>query len=228
MNQFVKRAVIGASIVVTLVLGVFVILRLSGVLLYFKMVSGSSEPNLKVGERVFASGLKAPKVNDFICFAAYDSINNRADILMHRLCAKGGDKVEIKDGVLIVNGMPETGIKLTNEYLVPRAYLPKIPNTGEVNNVMDMGEDSVHVFATVDFMKENGIVGKLVVHPVAYVDEMVALRWQHNWNLDQFGPVVVPADCYFVLGDNRHNAFDSRYRGFVDGKDFRATVVWHK
>lgn len=227
MNQFVKRAVIGASIVVMLVLGTFIILRLSGVLLYFKMAGGSSEPNLKMGERVFASGLKTPKVNDFICFTAYDSINNRADILMHRLCAKGGDKVEIEDGVLIVNGVPETGIKLTNEYLVPRAYLPRIPKTGEVN-IMDIGEDSAHVFATVDFMKKNGIACKPAIFPVAFVDEMVALRWNHNWNLDQFGPVVVPTDCFFVLGDNRHNAFDSRYRGFVDGKDFRATVLWHK
>ncbi len=30
-----------------------------------------------------------------------------------------------------------------------------------------------------------------------------------------FGPVVVPADSYFFLGDNRDDSADSRYIGFV-------------
>jgi signal peptidase I len=47
----------------------------------------------------------------------------------------------------------------------------------------------------------------------------------YNPTRDNFGPLVVPEEKYFCLGDNRDHSSDSRYWGFVDRKLIEGTPI---
>ena len=126
----------------------------------------SMVPTVNAGDKLFgfrmAYMFSEPQRGDVIIFMHQCYKNSEEEALIKRVIGIPGDKVEIKDGILYVNGE-----KVEEDYLA---------------------------------------------------EEMVGT----------FGPYIVPADSYFVMGDNRNASDDGRYwdNTYVHMDEIQAKAVW--
>lgn len=62
------------------------------------------------------------------------------------------------------------------------------------------------------------------IRPKAYGDPSIVPHGAGN--KDNFGPIVVPAHNFFMMGDNRDRSADSRYWGFMDYRLIKGKAIF--
>lgn len=164
----------------------------------FKIPSGSMIPTLTIGDHLlvnkFIYGPRIPFTDNRFFSGAEPK---RGDIIVFkfpedesknfikRVVGVPGDKIEIRKGILLINDQPVPVMELKND--------------GD----KEPGSVQASLWGKPRVLEES--LGS-VTHRIQY------LRDQSGYD---FGPVLVPKESVFVMGDNRDNSQDSRVWKFV-------------
>jgi len=111
--------------------------------------------------------------------------------LVKRVIGIPGDTLEMRNEVLIINGQPQT---YSQDF-----------------HAHELSQDMSH-YDHVFFTEQLSSAQSRVDHSVMFLPGRPAKR--------NFGPVVIAADHYWMMGDNRDDSADSRYIGLVPRESF--------
>ncbi|MBC7400996.1 MAG: signal peptidase I [Mucilaginibacter sp.] len=219
-----KKPLIIALAVGVFLLAVWLIGSTTHTLEFYTISTTSNQPTYRPGDVVIASKLAKPARNKFIVFKTKD---NREWVF--RCIGMPGDIIEIKQTALYVNNKLQDEPFAANEYFIHNTDLKKIagfvaknknivkPMSGDTLSVITLTKPEVeayHVSVSICSLSPGRI------NPNVFLDFR---RWMYNE--DNLGQITVPKDSYFVLGDSRHDAYDSRFFGYVNAADVISTVI---
>lgn len=113
-----------------------------------------------------------------------------------------GVKLPYVRTTIIPASSPERGDIIVFKY-------PEAPDKDFIKRVIGIPGDTVQIKNKEVFVNGSPVHHEYGMHTDSNV---IPGRVNHR---DNFGPVTVPEDSYFVMGDNRDNSYDSRFWGFV-------------
>lgn len=210
-----------------LALVLWVVGRLTHAFDFYYAPTDSNAPTFRSGDRFFASRWATPQRLDFIVYHPVLP-DDEQTVFVFRVCGLSGDTVELRHGRLFVNGQDlDTKLHLLHHYALARTDYARIPRSlfVDTTGIVPIGDSLYQVGLADADAARPALRAVRKVQPAGYLNPAITRRYPMSRNEDNFGPVIVPPSSYFVLGDNRQNAFDSRYAGWVSQSSVMGTVL---
>jgi len=129
-----------------------------------------------------------------------------------------GVKIPVLGNTIISVNKPVRGDIIVFKY-------PEEPDKDFIKRVIGIPGDSIIIKNKKIFINNNALNQDYGMYTDPYIQPV------QTSTRDNYGPVTIPDNSYFVMGDNRDNSLDSRFWGFVDeqaikGKAFIIYWSW--
>ena len=185
--------------------------------------SGSMFPSLLINDHIFVNkftyGLRVPFSEKWLVkfsepqrgdVIVFKYPKDKSVFFIKRIVGLPGDKIFYENGTLYVNDKPQEKIA------------PKTPEDMKWMRDADFQRDGMS-----DDRIENYVhFTEILESTKAPKEHSILVRRGDIY--DVYGPVTVPPEHYFMMGDNRNNSSDSRIWEFLPSENLlgRASIVW--
>ncbi|MBU3012094.1 signal peptidase I [Polaribacter vadi] len=213
---------------VTFLIVVYYLLNLSGILVLYNNPTPSNEPNIPQGSKSLVTNFATPKRGDFVSYNFSDQYSGKHK-RVHRLIGLEGDKIEIRNGLVFVNDVNfDKNLSLVHYYKFSKNNLEKIyETTPDYAFSFITKVDSISLKTLIKDSEISKLKFKVdrLIESKNFVDAEIQSIYNKPWNKDNFGPLIVPKNKVFILGDNRDATFDSRNIGFIEKDEIVGVII---